>query len=192
MGNYLKHVRTILKHKYHVMIACFKVGLIRQGLLHDLSKFLPIEFMTSVKYYKGTSSPIAAEKEALGYSLAWQHHKGRNKHHWHYWTDFGGGKLWALQIPPKYLSEMICDWVGAGKAYNKDWTIETFKKWYELSKDRIVINQHSRILIENIMEKAQTEEDIYEMAKVENLSREYKLIDGECKPTKFRVSMLVE
>ena len=56
---------------------CFAVGLYRQGLLHDLSKYSWEEFATGVKYYQGNRSPNAAEKEEKGYSAAWLHHKGR-------------------------------------------------------------------------------------------------------------------
>lgn len=81
------HLKTITKHKFLVMKYCFKLGLIKQGLLHDNSKWSPTEFWSSVKYYSGTRSPIDAEKEDIGYSLAWQHHKGHNPHHWEFWID---------------------------------------------------------------------------------------------------------
>lgn len=87
MNKYWEHFKTITKHRHKVMWLCFRIGLYSQGLLHDLSKYSPIEFLTSAKYYQGTSSPIDAEKKDKGYSLAWQHHKGHNPHHWEYWVD---------------------------------------------------------------------------------------------------------
>ncbi len=84
----LKHLRTINHHKLLVMKHCFKVGLYKQGLLHDLSKYSPTEFLVGCKYYQGTRSPNNAEREATGYSQAWLHHKGRNKHHYEYWIDY--------------------------------------------------------------------------------------------------------
>lgn len=92
MVHYWKHFKTITKHRWEVCKACFHVGLFKQGLLHDLSKYSPVEFITSAKYYQGNRSPINAEKEDKGYSLAWQHHKGRNPHHWEYWVDNLGPK----------------------------------------------------------------------------------------------------
>lgn len=141
----INHFKTISKHKYYVMKFCFKCHRYRRGLLHDLTKFGPTEFFSSVKYYQGNRSPIDAEKEINGYSLAWQHHKGHNPHHWEYWIDnigprevkvrsvyetFEGEKLPivctelrskpdALKIPYEYVVEMICDWLGAGIVYNK-------------------------------------------------------------------------
>ena len=103
--NAIGHFRTITRHKLTVMDLCFKVGLIRQGLLHDLSKYSPEEFLSGVRYYQGTRSPNAAEKEIVGYSAAWLHHKGRNKHHFEYWMDYSAeiGKVWSA---PKCRSNM--------------------------------------------------------------------------------------
>ena len=84
-----RHFRTITHHKILVMKGCFKLGLYRQGLLHDMSKYSPTEFLVGCRYYQGTRSPNNAEREAKGYSSAWLHHKGRNKHHYEYWIDYG-------------------------------------------------------------------------------------------------------
>ena len=119
-----KHLKTICRHKAVVFQECKSCGLIWQGLVHDLSKFSMIEFESSAKYFQGDRSPIEAEKECCGYSLAWQHHKGHNPHHWEYWIDYGeNGEIIAQKIPWKYVIEMICDWIGAGKVYGgEEWT----------------------------------------------------------------------
>ena len=112
LHNAVGHFRTITKHKMMVMENCFQVGLYRQGLLHDLSKYSWEEFRTGVRYYQGTRSPNAAEKEVLGYSAAWLHHKGRNKHHFEYWIDFAPDKARGLignKMPLKYVIEMVMD-----------------------------------------------------------------------------------
>ena len=109
LENAKNHFRTITEHKIMVMKNCFRVGLIKQGLLHDLSKYSWEEFKTGVKYYQGNRSPNAAEKEAVGYSAAWLHHKGRNKHHFEYWIDFAPDKERGLignKMPLRYLVEM--------------------------------------------------------------------------------------
>ena len=82
-----RHFKTITHHRLLVMINCFRIGLIRQGLSHDLSKYSPTEFWAGARYYQGIRSPNAAEREQNGYSAAWLHHKGRNRHHYEYWTD---------------------------------------------------------------------------------------------------------
>lgn len=124
MGARWKHFKTVCKHKHVVFQECCACGIPWQGIVHDLSKFSHVEFSASAKYFQGNRSPIDAEKEDLGYSLAWLHHKGVNKHHWEWWTDFDKeGKIIANRIPYKYVIEMVCDWIGAGKVYSKEkWT----------------------------------------------------------------------
>ncbi|MCD8082866.1 MAG: DUF5662 family protein [Clostridiales bacterium] len=114
-----RHFHTITEHKLLVMIHCFRVGLFRQGLLHDLSKYSPVEFMTGVKYFQGNRSPNAAEREEKGYSEAWLHHKGRNRHHFEYWIDFStkSGGLMGCRMPVRYLAEMVMDRIAASKVY---------------------------------------------------------------------------
>ena len=119
-----KHFKTITKHKWLVMQGCFKVGLYWQGLTHDLSKYTPTEFWTGARYFQGTRSPNAAEREDKGYSEAWMHHKGRNRHHYEYWQDvnLNSGVYEPVPMPRKYLVEMVMDRRAAsmiykGKAY---------------------------------------------------------------------------
>ena len=120
----IKHFQTITKHKILVMQECFRVGLYRQGLLHDLSKYGWTEFRVGCRYYQGTRSPNNAEREDKGYSSAWLHHKGRNLHHFEYWIDYSinptGGKLVGMKMPKKYVAEMVIDRISASKNYLKD------------------------------------------------------------------------
>ena len=116
------HLKTITIHKWRVMKLCFRCGLYKQGILHDLSKYSPVEFFAGVKYYQGNRSPINREKELHGYSLGWLHHKGRNKHHWEYWLDNGNEHqgIQAIQMPTRYVVEMFCDRVAASRTYMKE------------------------------------------------------------------------
>lgn len=106
-----KHFLTITHHRHLVMLGCFRIGLIRQGLLHDLSKYSPTEFLTGAKYYQGIRSPNAAEREDKGFSEAWMHHKGRNPHHYEYWTDLNRDtrRYESVHMPRKYIAEMVMD-----------------------------------------------------------------------------------
>ncbi len=115
----IKHFRTITKHRHMVMASCFRVGLIRQGLCHDLSKYSPTEFWQGAKYYQGTRSPNARAREAEGYSTAWMHHKGRNKHHYEYWSDVPPGEhaYAPVPMPTRYLVESVMDRIAASKVY---------------------------------------------------------------------------
>lgn len=106
---------------------CFRVGLYRQGLLHDMSKYMPSEFIQGCMYYQdGKRSPNNGEREDKGYSFAWLHHKGRNRHHFEFWLDYSlhpsrdEYPLQAVQMPRKYVAEMLMDRISASKNYNKE------------------------------------------------------------------------
>ncbi len=137
------HLWMINKHKFWVFYYACKLGIPFRGLVHDLSKFSPTEFFESVRYYTGTSSPIPECKKANGYSLAWQHHKGRNPHHYEYWMDnFDKGGT-PIRMPFIYSVEMICDWLAAGKAYRgKQFTYEDEYKWWEKKKEEVQKSMH--------------------------------------------------
>lgn len=113
------HFRIITKHKVTVMRHCFRVGLYKQGLLHDLSKYAPVEFMTGVRFYTGVQSPNGVERSVRGYSEAWCHHKGRNRHHFEYWMDLAADheRMEGKLMPTRYVAEMFCDRVAACKVY---------------------------------------------------------------------------
>ena len=102
-----KHFKTITKHKFYVMKLCFRFGLYKQGLKHDLSKYSWTELVTGAKYYLGYKSPNSNERDTIGYSSAWLHHKGRNKHHWEYWIDFTSKGIIAIEMPINYVVEMF-------------------------------------------------------------------------------------
>ena len=105
-----------------VLKGCFRMGLYWQGLTHDLSKYAPVEFWTGARYYQGSRSPNAAEREDKGYSEAWMHHKGRNRHHYEYWTDMDpvSRTYQAVPMPRRYLAEMVADRLAACKVYEGD------------------------------------------------------------------------
>lgn len=75
MNRFWGHLTTITRHKLLVGKLCFDCGLYKQGLLHDLSKYSWVEFSSGVKYFQGNRSPIDKEKEVIGYSKGWLHHK---------------------------------------------------------------------------------------------------------------------
>ena len=136
--NVWNHFQVITRHKWEVMKNCFRMGLYKQGLLHDLSKYSPEEFKMGVRYFQGTRSPNAAEREEKGYSTAWMHHKGRNKHHFEYWTDVSKDKscLVGVEMPPRYLAEMFADRVAASKIYKgKAYTDATALEYLKKGKD---------------------------------------------------------
>lgn len=166
----LQHFKTITYHKYLVMQGCFRVGLYWQGLTHDLSKYMPSEFFVGAKYYQGTRSPNNAEREAKGYSSAWLHHKGRNKHHYEYWIDYSmkdiEGGMRPAQMPVRYVIEMFMDRVAASKVYNK----ENYKdsdplKYFLSGKNQDLLHPKTRkqleILLRMLAKRGETETFAY-------------------------------
>ena len=135
MNNFQKffgHLRTVNKHRRYVRKYCFMARLYWRGLTHDLSKYSPVEFWESVKYYQGNRSPIDACKEKNGFSKAWQHHRGRNKHHREAWTDYYDMGTACVPMPYTYAAEMLCDYLGAGKAYQgAAFTYDSELRWWE-------------------------------------------------------------
>ena len=150
-----RHFKTITGHKILVMENCFRVGLFRQGLMHDLSKYSPVEFGTGVKYYQGNRSPNAAKRETVGYSRAWLHHKGRNKHHYEYWIDISNHKEEGLvgnKMPLRYVAEMVCDRIAACEVYKgKAYTSAAPLEYYEYTKNYITIHPRTRALLEKLL-----------------------------------------
>ena len=144
-----QHFKTITHHKWLVLKGCFRVGLYWQGITHDLSKYSPTEFLVGAKYYQGVRSPNAAEREDKGYSEAWMHHKGRNRHHFEYWTDMNREtkRYASVPMPRKYLVEMIMDRRAACMVYQgSNYTQESPLKYFQKSPDREMM--HPRLVKE--------------------------------------------
>ena len=142
-----QHFKTVTTHRWIVMKGCFAMGLIRQGLTHDLSKYSPTEFWNGARHYQGDRSPNAREREMKGYSEAWMHHKGRNRHHYEYWTDMdkATGRYESVHMPRRYLAEMVADRVAACKVYEgENYTPGSALAYLERSRERNLINSQTR------------------------------------------------
>ena len=150
----IKHFLTITKHRNKVMLHCFKAGIFGRGLLHDLSKYSPTEFIAGMKYYQGTRSPNEAEREDVGYSTAWLHHKGKNRHHFEYWNDVNPKtKVYApVKMPLKFLKEMFCDRVAASKIYQgKNYTDAHPFEYFAKGKARNYMHEETANLLEKLL-----------------------------------------
>jgi len=144
---YWKHFKTVTRHRLLVLQGCFRVGLYWQGLVHDLSKYSPTEFCIGAKYYQGTRSPNNAEREDKGYSEAWMHHKGRNRHHYEYWTDMSPvtKRYEAVPVPRKYLVEMVMDRRAACKVYQgKGYTPGSALAYLEKSREKDLMHPKTK------------------------------------------------
>ncbi len=151
-----EHFKTITHHRHLVRKYCFKVGLYRQGLLHDLSKYAPVEFLVGCRYYQGDRSPNNAEREATGVSMAWLHHKGRNKHHFEYWIDYGldpsDAGMTGMKMPVKYVVEMFMDRIAASKTYMKEkYNDRSALTYYEKGCHKYIIHPETQALLEDLL-----------------------------------------
>lgn len=149
-----KHLKTITKHHFLVQQGCFRVGLYWQGLVHDASKLSAAEFWNGARFYQGTRSPNTAEREQKGYSEAWMHHKGRNRHHCEYWTDISPvtNRYEPVEMPRKYLVEMVMDRRAAcmtyqGSRYHDGSALEYFQR----SLERNFMHPNTRRQLEYIL-----------------------------------------
>ena len=149
-----QHFKTVHHHRALVRKGCFRVGLYLQGLTHDLSKYSPTEFLRGAHYYQGTRSPNAAEREEKGYSEAWMHHKGRNRHHYEYWTDMNRQtKCYeSVPMPKRYLAEMVMDRIAACKTYEgKAYTQTSALNYFLKSRERELMHPKTREELETLL-----------------------------------------
>lgn len=158
---YFGHIGTVCTHKRNVRKACFKMGIYGQGIIHDLSKFSPTEFIPSVRYYSGTFSPNATARVLTGASTSWLHHKGRNRHHLEYWTDYTPKQepyIFGCRMPMKYVAEMVADRYAACVAYHKD-EYKQGDAWnyYEKEKPHLLIDTDTQAVLEAALIKMRDE-----------------------------------
>lgn len=167
------HFCTITRHRHKVIAHCAKAGILWQGLFHDLSKYSPTEFLPGIKYYTGTRSPNEGERSENGYSLAWLHHKGRNRHHFEYWVDYVAGKgQQPVKVPLRFVAEMFCDRVAAskiyrGKAYKQTDPLEYFQR----GKPRRFINEQTSALLESFLTQLADEGEDAVFARIREMLR---------------------
>ena len=167
-----KHFGKICQHKYWIFYYCCKAGIPWRGIKHDMSKFSPTEFWESVKYYQGNRSPIDACKEEKGVSKAWLHHKGRNTHHYEYWVDNFDKGGQPVEMPFKDAVEMLCDYLGAGRAYmGKNFTLQAeYEWWTKKCAKPIAMHPNTKAFIQRILCTMAAEEKRYTRKFVENVN----------------------
>jgi Family of unknown function (DUF5662) len=153
-----KHFRYLLyvvRHKYFVLVECWRRGLVWRGVIHDWSKFLPSEWFPYANFFYPYGKPRQV-RDATGYykptdtgdrafDFAWHLHQKRNRHHWQWWVlpeDDGGEKVIAMREP--YRTEMLCDWKGAGRAQGKPDT----RAWYSSNRSKMRLHPSTRLWIE--------------------------------------------
>lgn len=177
MNRLIGHFRTITKHRHAVIRNCRRAGILWQGLRHDLSKYSPTEFIPGVKYYVGTRSPNELERMDKGYSAAWLHHKGRNRHHFEYWTDYNPveRRVGPVKMPLRYVIEMVCDRMAASKIYLGDkYTDASALDYFVHGKSHRVIHPETSDLCERLLTMLADEGEEKTFAYMRHLLKENK------------------
>lgn len=169
------HLKTINQHKARVTGLCFQCGLYKQGLLHDLSKYSPVELKTGFRYYQGYRSPIDAQKEQEGYSFSWLHHKGRNPHHWEFWLDNSPHGVIANPMKFNYVAEMFCDRIAACQIYQKEkYNDYSGLDYYLKGRNRILIHPETDRQIVYLLSDTALHGLKHTIALIRSLLQEYR------------------
>ena len=107
------------------------------------------------KVLSGRSESQRCGEGRKGDSVAWLHHKGRNKHHFEYWIDFAPDKSAGLignEMPLKYLVEMVMDRIAASKVYKGDaYTDACPWEYYARGQDYAVMHKKTRAQLEKLL-----------------------------------------
>jgi len=166
MRKHLQYLRYVLRHKLFVFQECRTYGAsLWQALVHDLSKFSPSEWGPYVEYFYGGPHPKASEigvYERQNYGLgrsaeaveerfntAWLHHQHVNPHHWQHWVlRNDDGTLLALEMPGKFVREMVADWAGAGRAIHGK---RDLLPWYMANREKMALHPATRRWVEDMI-----------------------------------------
>lgn len=171
------HFKTITRHRHTVIAHSRLAGILFQGLRHDLSKYSPTEFIPGARFYCGDRSPNEEERALYGYSAAWLHHKGRNRHHFEYWSDYNvkTKEFGPVPMPPKYIAEMFCDRVAASKIYQgKKYTDKHPLEYFMRSKGRRPIDPNTSDTIEGLLRTLAEDGEDAAFAAVRKMLKESK------------------
>lgn len=138
---YTSYAWYIIKHKYYVFIECTKYGYPVRGLLHDISKFYPSEFIPYAHFFYGGKH---TSETSYNFERAWMLHVRRNPHHSSYWYYVGKKRIYPM--PYRYIVEMICDWKAMEKTGG-----DSVKVWYDKSKSRRKLHPTTRVMVESMI-----------------------------------------
>ncbi|HBK53880.1 DUF5662 family protein [Syntrophomonas wolfei] len=148
---YLKFLSYLIRHKWFVFLECLRLGVPWRGITHDLSKFLPGEFIAYANCFYANqhcSEQMEAPNSKESYMLAWLVHQKRNRHHWQWWILYGEeNEPYATAMPDQYIKEMVADWWGAGRAQGKPDIIA----WYQANRNKMVLHRATRRRVEYLL-----------------------------------------
>ena len=102
----------------------------------------------------GTGVRITQKEKKRANSSAWLHHKGRNKHHYEYWIDYGthGAVLEGMKMPVNYVVEMFLDRIAASKVYRGTaYTDRDPLDYFLGGKGQYLMHEETEALLEKLL-----------------------------------------
>lgn len=134
------NVDTIIRHVQNVQDNCIILGkklieqgnidlgvhLIKNGFLHDSSKFCGIEWENMTPL-----TTIEERNEKAKLKMAIQHHSKTNSHHPEYWGSI-------KNMPDIAILEMVADWKSRSEEFGtslRDWIDNSATKRWEFTKN---------------------------------------------------------
>jgi hypothetical protein len=157
---HLSYLKYVLRHKFFVMQACFREGLLIRGITHDASKFLPSEWFPYTDFFYGKKAKKVRDETGYykptdtgdqRFDFAWLLHQKRNDHHWQWWVlpeDEGGQKV--IEMSDAARKEMVADWFGASRAQGHGGLHgpKGVKAWYKKHKGKMLLHDETRKWVE--------------------------------------------
>lgn len=150
MKKHLKYLSYVIRHKWFVFLACCSRGIIWQGIVHDWSKFLPSEWMAYVEFFNGDPLFHDTAKVNDAFDVAWLKHQHRSPHHWQHWVlRNDDGTTVCIEMPRRYVLEMLCDWEGAGRAIMG--RSASTPAWYAKNREQILLHSNTRTIVDRAL-----------------------------------------
>lgn len=156
MKKHWGNLKYLSRHKWFV----FRAGLWTKApllslIIHDWSKLLPSEWFPYAEHFfsnkeEGAYFHQPGDPQKIRFDTAWLKHLHRNPHHWQHWilqNDEDGLKI--LDMPDKYIREMVADWLGAGRVQTGKWGV---REWYAKNRQNIKVTEQTRKRVEEIMD----------------------------------------
>lgn len=142
MHPFVQYAAYVLRHKAIILRTAPRYHVpLWQALIHDLSRFLPDEFIPSANYFFGAyhRGYVWKRGECPAYDAARDLHETRNKHHAPYWQ--------GRPMPRRYILEMLCDWDAAGQVKGNP-----IAPWYAANRDRLGLHPETLTQIDEIVQ----------------------------------------
>jgi hypothetical protein len=159
MKRYWEWFKYLTKHRWFVFLECCKVGIPVRGLIHDIDKYLPKQFIPYARFHFNKNGSRINRRDETGhydglntgdkeFEMSLFLHWRKSKHHWESWCiPRPDGNHKCFPMDDRSILEMICDWKGAGKANGTPDVI----KWYKYNGKNQLFHLETREKVEKLL-----------------------------------------